>query len=433
MRLLAWFLAALVLAGVAAGAAVAVTRDSESTDPARAISRHVQHRLARTWNDERATDAYVAELRESLGLDVRLRRDVSDLPLAARPRAATVFVQDGVTYIPIVRDGRLVGALSIAGVGASPSPLRIAAAALAALLAMSWLARRVAHRIAAPLEQVAHAAERFGAGDLSARTRIDCAPARWVDDEVREVGRSFDTMAGRIEHMVDDQRALLAALSHELRSPLARARVALALAHEKDGAARERALETIGRNLGDVDQLLTDLLASARVGLSDLRREPTDLEPWLRAQIASELEHAPGPVELHCGDEARTRASVDQALLGRALHNLLVNAWDHGHPAATPLEVELSHAGESVSLRVRDRGPGFPEDMLDRAFEPFVRSGDGARTPDREGAAAGTRGLGLALVRRIAEAHGGRAHARNVRSGDRVVGAIVTLELPKLP
>ena len=108
MRLLAWFLAALVLAGVAAGAAVAVTRDSESTDPARAISRHVQHRLARTWNDERATDAYVAELRESLGLDVRLRRDVSDLPLAARPRAATVFVQDGVTYIPIVRDGRLM-------------------------------------------------------------------------------------------------------------------------------------------------------------------------------------------------------------------------------------------------------------------------------------------------------------------------------------
>lgn len=433
MRLLSWFLAALVLAGVAAGAAVALTHDGGAPNPAQAISRHVQHRLARTWNDERATEAYVAELRDSLGLDVRLRRDVSDLPAPTRPRAATVFVQDGVTYIPIVRDGRLVGALAISGMSASPSPVRIAAAALAALVAMAWLARRVAHRIAAPLEQVAHAAERFGAGDLGARSRIDCAPTRWVDDEVREVGRAFDTMAGRIERVVEDQRALLAALSHELRSPLARARVALSLAHETEGPARERALDSIEKNLGDVDQLLTDLLASARVGLSDLRRVPTDLEPWLRAQIAIELEHAPGPIELHSGEEARTRASVDQALLGRALHNLLVNAWDHGHPAEAPLEVELAHTGEWVSIRVRDRGPGFPDDLLDRAFEPFVRSADPARTPAPEGAVDGTRGLGLALVRRIAEAHGGRAHARNVRSGDRVVGATVTLELPKAP
>lgn len=410
-RLLLWFMGAIALA-IGASALTTVLTHDESDMPTRVVSRHVQQRVARLWDDPAATDAYVAELRETTGLDLRVRRDASVFA-AGRARPNGVVFEDGVAFIPVARKGTVVGAIEFRTGSRGPQGWRIAVALVAALLALTFLARRVSVRLARPIEQVAGAAERFGAGDLTARTGVDAMSRRWVAEEVRELGRAFDVMAERISRVVVEQRELLGAISHELRSPLGRARVALEIARERGG---EASFDQIERQLVEMDAILGDLLASARAGLADLRQEPVALGPWLRERIAAEE----GPIELSV--EIDASASIDQALLGRALHNLFANARAHGHPAGVPLVVTLGDAPAGVRIAVRDRGPGFTPELLARAFEPFV-TGKG---PSRSFAGPRGVGLGLALVRRIVEAHGGTVSAENAPSG----GAIVAFELP---
>lgn len=441
-RLFLWFLGAIVMAIASSSAVVYLTRPEQSEGPVRVVSRTVAARLSREWNDPRACEVYVEHLRESTGLELKLLRDPAALPLHVAKKGArggpVAFTRDGRGFIPIVREGVIVGAVEFdTGSPAAPHLWRLGAALAVAMLVLAMAAVRVSRQFARPLEQVANAAERFGAGDLSARAAVGDKPRRWVASEVAEVATAFDRMAGRIEGIVRDQRELLAAISHELRSPLGRARVALEIARESPGA--EKPLGDVERQLGEIDAILGDLLASARAGLSDLRVERTRLLPWLRARVAAEP--SPPVIEILAPDAAEDlEVSIDPALVARALHNVVANAKNHGHPDGEPIElrVELDRPGK-VALIVRDRGPGFPPDMLGRAFEPFVR-GDSARSP------GGGTGLGLALVSRIAEAHRGRAFARNVlarsggssdESGDGVegmadprAGAEVGIELP---
>ncbi len=410
-RLFLWFLGAIVLAIATSAAVVWITRPEQGERPATVIARTVAGRLSRDWNDPRACEQYVAHMSEMTGLDLKLIRDVDALPLPVVKRArhggTMAFTQDGRGFIPVLREGKLVGAVALDLGGAvpfAPHLWRLGAALAAALLVLGLAAVRVSRQFARPLEQVASAAERFGAGDLAARAGVGDKPRRWVASEVAEVAGAFDRMAGRIQGIVRDQRELLAAISHELRSPLGRARVALEIARESPSA--EKPLGEVERQLGEVDAILGDLLASARTGLSDLRLEKTRLLPWLRARVAAEP--TPPLIEIASTEDAEDlELSFDPALLARALHNVIANAQYHGHPDDRPLELRVEVARpDTVAVVVRDRGPGFPTDLLDRAFEPFVR-GDAARSPG-----SGT-GLGLALVRRIAEAHRGRAFARN--------------------
>lgn len=427
IRLLLWFLAAIVLAIGASVATTILTSEEPDDTPTRVVSRHVQRRVARTWEDEKATEAYVAELRETTGLDIHVRRDPSIFGQhRVRGNQGMVF-EEGVAYVPVTREGRIVGALALKTGTQTPKLWRVALALLAALFVLGLVARRVSMRLARPLEHVAVVAERFGAGDLAARTGIEKVPSRWVAEEVTEVGRAFDGMADRIERVVKDQRELLAAISHELRSPLARARVALEIARDRGGDATARPLTDLEQQLVEMDAILGDLLASARAGLADVRKEPTDLGAWLRSRAGSE---SGGPIEVTVAPDAAGReADIDAALLGRAMHNVFANAWNHGHPKDVPLEIllDLSVKEEKKEARivVRDRGPGFSPAVLPRAFEPFVTGGDGARSPGAHGI-----GLGLSLVRRIVEAHGGTASARNVEQDGRVAGAEIVLALP---
>ncbi len=419
-RLLIWFLGAIVLA-IGASILTTVLTASDNDTPTRVVSKHVQRRLARNWDDPAATEKYVADLRETTGLDMRVRRDAS-LFVGRQPRGGTgMIVEDGVAYVPVMRGGVVVGALELRTGSPAPQAWRVGAALGAAVLVLGIAAARVSRRLARPLEHLAQTAERFGSGDLTARTGIDRQPRRWIAEEVRDVGVAFDGMADRIARVVLEQRELLAAISHELRSPLGRARIAVEIARERPDPSV--ALDDVERQLVEIDAILGDLLASARAGLADVHLVEVDVLPWLRTRTAAENQ---GSIELTVTAGAETaRVKIDAALLGRALHNLFANAWNHGHPKETPLDVTASLAGERVRIAVRDHGPGFSKAVLPRAFEPFVMGADSARSPGAHGM-----GLGLSLVRRIVEAHGGAASAVNVAEGELIVGAEVSIELP---
>ena len=420
VRLLAWFLGAILLAVAASSIVTVLTNDDASEAPTRVVSRHVQQRVARLWDDPTATEAYVAELRDATGLDLRVRRDPGVFA-GGRTRPNGMVFEDGIAFIPVTKRGTVVGAIELRTGSTRPQGWRIVGAAFAALLAVGFIARRVSMRLARPIEHVAAAAERFGAGDLSARAGVDRMPKRWVAGEVRDLGRAFDLMAEKISRVVVEQRELLAAISHELRSPMGRARVALEIARERTvGTGASRTLDDLERQLVEMDAILGDLLASARAGLADLRTEPVALGAWLGERTRHETE----PVEVVVETEARV--AIDSALLGRALHNVLANARAHGHPVGEPVVVTMSVLESSrVRVAVRDHGRGFPDEILARAFEPFVTAGDTSRSFNPTKGARGI-GLGLALVRRIVEAHGGSVTAENIAPG-----AVVAFELPR--
>ncbi len=455
-RMFVWFSGAVVVAVVASWVTIEVFRPPPM-DRSHSFTRIVTTHLAEIWDDPAACDAYLASLEPMLGMEVHAVRDRNVAPTPPGPRwRMTPFGSErhGPMVIAVERGGAQIGAISF-DQPMQPQPIsRFFIVPLVYMTILSLAGWLVARRLSRPLVDVAVAAERFGSGDLNARAGLSTGK-RWVAAEIEELATTFDQMATRISGVVRDQRELLAAISHELRSPLGRARVALEIARDKtqggsgddvgaraDESSLGPTLLRIEIELGEVDTILGDLLAAARAGLSDLRKTKVELVPWLRTRIAAE--RTPPVIELVV--EAELSAEIDVALLGRAVHNLLQNARTHGHPRDEPLVVTLGESeadradgATGARITVRDRGPGFPAELLDRAFEPFVR-GDQARTPKGSiggsslaGSAmevGGNTGLGLALVRRIAEAHGGVAFARNVGPDSSGGGAEVVMDVP---
>ncbi len=440
-RLFTWFVGAILLA-IVTGSLVGVTTRPEPFGAAEAMAQNLAAHFASVWDDADATRMYIAEIRDVTGFDARLLRD----PRRLSPRIRRVadrggaFVPDGPqhVFIPVLRGGALIGAIEIERFGSHAATWgwgRFALALGLVVAVLSAMARAVADQLARPLERLALAADRFGGGDLSVRTDVAGSGQRWVAREVRDVGVRFNRMAERVEAMVRGQRELLGAISHELRSPLGRARVALEIARDRlavhgDAASAANALDDVEAQLGAIDAILGDLLDVTRSGLADLRKETVGFGAfveWLRAMIAEEP--SPPPMVLGVfpaalgtavvGAEPDMELAFDRALLARVVHNLLLNARAHGHPADRAIEVRVERPtaealegrpdGPWVRVVVRDRGPGFPAGLAQRAFEPFVR-GDAARARPREGAGYG---FGLAIVRRIVEAHGGRVFARS--------------------
>jgi two-component system OmpR family sensor kinase len=430
-RLLLWFLGAILLAFATSGLAVGCSRPEAFTTGADVLARNVASNLAEVWDDPKAAEAFVEDVRRVTGFEVRLVRDPSKLPPVVHrvARRGGPFAPAGpeLVYVPIVRSEKLVGALEMQryGGGFHPYPLwRLLLALGIALAVIVLVVVRVASELARPLERLGDAADRFGGGDLAFRTDLANARQGWVALEVQSVAIRFNEMAARVEATVRSQRELLGAISHEIRSPLGRARVALEIARDRAETAGTKSapsLDEIEKQLGEVDAILGDLLAATRAGLSDLRREPVALVPWLEARVADEKSR--GPIELRSDVEATVLA--DTALLGRAFHNVVANARHHGHPEETPLVVTIAKEGGVVRVSVEDRGPGFAASFLANAFEPFAR-GDAARA--RVG--SGGSGLGLALVKSIAVAHGGDAFAENVVQAGGIVGAVVGFTLP---
>ncbi len=257
-----------------------------------------------------------------------------------------------------------------------------------------WFSRRLAR----PLDQLATAARRFGAGDTAARAQLDRR------DELGDLGRAFDEMADRTAALLHAQRQLMADVSHELRTPLARIRVALELAAEDPSAAHD-VLADVGADLDEIDQLIEDILTTARLDTAHARleRRPARLgELAERAAQRFAARHPGRKLETELG--ADREIDCDPALLRRAIDNLLDNAAKYSEPGtAVRLVVDESAGpgGPRARFAIVDRGIGMSAEELERAGTPFWRA-DGSRTRRTGGV-----GLGLALARRIARAHGG--------------------------
>jgi two-component system OmpR family sensor kinase len=270
-----------------------------------------------------------------------------------------------------------------------------------------WLlSRGIARRIARPLYELVMVSKEIGRGNTAARAKLACNGI----DEIAILARSMNDMAARIERQLADQRELLAGVSHELRTPLARLRVLLDIARER--GAQPRTYDEIERELVEMDQLVGELLASARLEFQALRTQCLDGAD----AAARALERAGLPASRMTHDGGDLRFDGDPTLIGRALANLIGNAEKHGR-GLEGLGVRCRQG--FVIFEVDDRGPGFPPGAEAAAFEPFARvTPDGARTES-------SLGLGLSLVARIARAHGGSVKAANRPEG----GARVTLEL----
>ncbi|MEW6432769.1 MAG: HAMP domain-containing sensor histidine kinase [Myxococcota bacterium] len=355
----------------------------------------VGKQFAREWDDPAARERFAREAAEDLSADVELY-DATGAALLATGAPCGRHGLD----IPIARGGQPLGSARLCfrhppGLGWRwPVMLGVGLFAL-------WMASgRVARRLSRPLDELSEVVRRIGAGDLTARAELSCREP----DEIGVVADSVNEMAARIQKQMADQRELLATVSHELRTPLARLRIISELG--RDGGATPKTFDDLDREVEEMDALVGELLASSRVEFGQVARRELDVrEQCARALERSGLEL--GALRLK-GDAATV--SADPTLLQRALANLLDNAKRHGG-GADALEVDVG--AELTRFEVLDRGKGVPEDA-ERLFHTFTRGPDGGST---EGL-----GLGLALVRRIAEAHGGTAWARNREGGGAAVG-----------
>jgi signal transduction histidine kinase len=249
-------------------------------------------------------------------------------------------------------------------------------------LAVGVGAYPVVRRLTARLERLQAGVESLGAGDLSARVKVE------GNDEVARLAESFNRAAGRIEELVSAHRSLLANASHELRTPLARIRMAVELMKESADPRRKRDLE---HDIAELDALVDEILLASR--LDAVKGPDADEEVDLLALATEECAR----YEAAGVDGQAVTVRGDPRLLRRMIRNLLENARRHGAP---PIEVRVSRAEGRAELRVCDHGLGVPEAEHDAVFRPFYRFA---------GADGAGGGLGLTLVRQIARRHGGDA------------------------
>ena len=219
-------------------------------------------------------------------------------------------------------------------------------------------------------------------------------------------------MAGRIGDLLRAERELVANVSHELRTPLARIRVALDIAAEGDVDLARESLADIAEDIVDLERLVSDLLAAARLDIAATAASPGGIPPLKHERLSFdelvatvvqrfEATHPERTVELEMAS-ALPALDADPVLLRRVVDNLLENARKYSAEQDGPIEVAVTVEDDALVLTVTDHGIGIAAEDLPRVFEPFFRA-DKSRTR-----ATGGHGLGLALAHRIVEAHGGR-------------------------
>jgi two-component system OmpR family sensor kinase len=336
---------------------------------------------------------------------------------------------------PVVRGRETLGYASVCADRAHAHPRgAVIVPFLVGALVLWGLSGKLARRLARPYAELARVAHDIGVGKLSSRFSLS---RRAADGEARMLAHAINDMADRIEKQMTDQRELLAGVSHEIRTPLSRIRLLVELCRagaKGDGGSvvSAKTLDEIDREVVEIDALVGELLASSRLDFAAL--SPHELDAADLAQRALErLGEKPGKLLVLPGP---TRITADATLLARALANLIENAASHGGGlealvvragpgvaggSANGASGASAEAGKNVLVfEALDRGPGFLPGEEERVFESFYQR------PGAEPRQKGALGLGLTLVKRIAESHGGSAFAANREEG----GARVGIELP---
>ena len=284
-----------------------------------------------------------------------------------------------------------------------------------ALVVLTLFSLLVTLSITRPLSRLRVAVDDLGQTTYQQNSLARLASRR---DEFGVLATDFNRMGARLQSLISSQRQLLRDVSHELRSPLARLRIALALAERAGPEEREKLWPRLTRECDRLESLISEILALARVDADQASAEPVELNALLSAVQKDASMAAPEqPVHLH--DEPGLNLNGWPTMIERAVDNLLRNA-QRFNPPGQPIELRAYREGEHINVSVRDHGPGVAPEHLAQLGEPFFR------TP---GQTAAGHGLGLAIARRAAERHGGRLIVTNHPEG----GFIATLELPLIP
>jgi signal transduction histidine kinase len=341
------------------------------------------------------------------------------LPVAPGRPALRAFVQPTTEGRPLF----VVVGSSMTDVSQTLGRLRLllavgdpAALALACLAA--WLLAGAALR---PVERMRREAAAISDSEPGRRL-----PVPGANDEVARLGRTLNSLLARLQGAVDREQRLLDDASHELRTPLSilKAELDLTLSRARPPEELEAALQSASEETDRLARLAEDLLVLSRARAGGLRihRMPTCLAELVdRACAAHRARASERGARIECQAPA-VQIRADPMRLRQALDNLLDNAICHGPDAGGLIRVEAAVSGQVATVTIENAGPGFDDELLLRAFEPFVRGGDAERHPGA--------GLGLAIVRAVAQAHGGSATAENVPGGARLT---MTLALDPRP
>jgi two-component system sensor histidine kinase CpxA len=265
----------------------------------------------------------------------------------------------------------------------------------------------IAHYLSKPIERLRNATNELARGNLDIRVGATIGKRR---DEIADLVRDFDSMAGELRNQIQSERNLLSGVSHELRSPIARMRLALALARSADKPEREEMLDRIEQDTIQLDSMLERILTVARL-------ESGQYKPKFESLAVNDVlddvlddarfEAVATDATIEYTDDAIVSVNGDPGLLRSAIENIVRNALFYSGQGGR-IEVRLRVDDGHAVLTVRDNGKGVPEEALPLLFKPFYR------VDDSRGTTTGGMGLGLAIVRNAVAAHGGTVTARNV-------------------
>jgi two-component system, OmpR family, sensor histidine kinase CpxA len=277
----------------------------------------------------------------------------------------------------------------------------------------------IAHYLTKPIERLRDATHELARGNLDIRAGENLGNRH---DEIAELVRDFDTMAGELRTQIQSERNLLSGVSHELRSPIARIRLALALARHADDRERAEMLDRIEQDTVQLDSMLERILTVARL---ESGQQKPKFEQLALNDILDDVLHdanfeaaATGATISYQGN-GEIKLVGDIGMLHSAVENIVRNAMFYSGKDGK-IEVSLEKNDGAGVIRVRDNGPGVPENALPLLFKPFYR------VDDSRGTSTGGMGLGLAIVRNAVAAHGGTVSARNASPH----GLEVELRLP---
>jgi signal transduction histidine kinase len=382
--------------------------DAPDTGPASLAHVHAQILTPRGqvtsqggWTAPRLSAAALREIRRPTFIQLPAARRLPSVPGFVLPadEGRRLFVVVGSSLAGVHQT--LAGLLMLLLIA---DPAALALAGLAA-----WVLTGSALR---PVESMRQEAAAISVSEPGRRLRV-----RRANDEVARLGQTLNSLLDRLHRALSREQRLLNDASHELRTPLAilKAELDLSLSRARAPWEMKAALRSASEETDRLARLAEDLLVLSRArGELHVHRSSTPLDELLgRACEGYRTRAGAHGARIDCQVPA-VRVMIDPMRIRQAVDNLLDNAIRHSRPG-DPIRVGATVSGDTATVTVENSGPGFPDDILAEAFEPFVRGEPRHDAPDAGGA-----GLGLAIVRAVAEAHGGTATAQSVPDGARV-------------